>query len=311
VAACIALAATLSPAFAASPVALESLSMRVQPADSVLLVSGAVSSTTQLPVTLTLPIPSGTTPYWVGEILGGDPSKDPKATYTIRKANGYDLVVFTLTQARTGQAEVNIPAAAVGAPSTLAYSLPVVSKVTLATLTMQLPVGSSVTSSSAGFTSSQGQSGELVLTKTVQNPKVGSAVSGAVTFSGGAAAPAAGTPAAAGPSSSPTAPGDVADALALPLWILVIVLGGLFAGELLRRRRAAALAAAGDEQGDEGDEDEDEDDLPPVDNDSAFDDDEPRASRTKNVKKPAPASQSKQEAQVAEAPKRATPRKKD
>ena len=77
----------------------------------VLLVLGALPANTTLPAKVSLPIPAGSTIGWVGEILGGDASKDPSVKYTVKAGKDYDLVEFTLTQARLGQVETTVQGA--------------------------------------------------------------------------------------------------------------------------------------------------------------------------------------------------------
>ncbi len=254
------LSAAVSPAFAATTApSLASLSMRVDAVDSALLVSGQVAATVKLPAAISLPIPSGATPYWVGEILGGDPSKDPKETYSIVKGKGYDLVVFTIKQSRTGQAEVTIrPAAASGGPVTLSYSLPVPSKVTAASLVFQLATGSIVTSSTPGLIGGQSTASQPLLTETVQNPKVGSVISGSVSF----------TPAALAAAAPLTTSGDPSNVLVIMLWILAAGIAGLFGKAVFDRRVAARRAVASDEDSDTDTDDAGEEGF-------AFEDDPP------------------------------------
>lgn len=229
--------ATLTPAIAALPApSLGSLSMRVQLSDSVVLVSGQLTVDASVPATIALPVPTGVTPYWVGEILGGDSSADPTAQYVVKKAKGYDLIVFTLRQGRSGQVEYRIPALTPGIPVAVAYSLPITTRVSGATLSISVPVGSTVTSSTGGTLTGSGSTGQSV-SRAVTSPKVGSKVSASVAFT-----PAGVTaPGAAGSSSAPlSAPAGAADGLVLPMWIMVFVLGGLFARDVYKRRTAVA-----------------------------------------------------------------------
>jgi hypothetical protein len=232
--------ASTVPAVAATQLApLTSLSMQVQRTNSVLLVSAQVASSVKLPATVGLPVPKGAKPYWVGEVLGGDPSKDPKAQYTTRKAKGYDLIVFEITQARLAQVEVSLPASApAGVPATLSYSLPIASSVDRAALVFQLPAGTIVSSSTAGLVVTQDASGGQVLTKVVNSPKRGTAVKGSVSYT-----------VANAPTAAPLAPSsDSADVLVVPLWILAIGLAGLFGKTVLDRRAAARAEVADDEE---------------------------------------------------------------
>jgi hypothetical protein len=238
-------AATLAPALAATPSEPRgNLDMRVQLSDSVVLVSGRLSAGASLPATVALPVPSGVTPYWVGEILGGDPSADPTAQYVVTKAKGYDLIVFSLKRGRSGQVEYKIPALTAGIPVAVAYSLPVATKVTGATLSIAVPSGATVTSSTGGTLSGTSTTGQT-LTRAVTDPKVGERLSASVSFTpAGASAPAA-TGSSAGTGAGPaSAPSGTANGLALPLWILAFVLAGLFGYDVYRRRSASASVPA-------------------------------------------------------------------
>jgi hypothetical protein len=258
--AALAAAFSVTPAFAEpSSAPLDALSMQVQPTLSAILISGRLAQAATLPATLSLPIPSGAKPYWVGEIVGTDPSKDPKATYTIEKAKGYDLVVFTIKQGRTGQVEMSIATPVAGAPSTLSYSLPIVSKVAQATLSFGLPAGSTLSTSTPGLVGGVGASGESLFTKTVQNPKVGSTIKESLTYS---VTGIAGGVTAGGASTSGATSGSAADALAIPLWILVLVFAGLFVKAVIGRRRAAMGSGATAADHVAGDSAFDEDDAP-------------------------------------------------
>ena len=262
--AALAAAFSVTPAFAATAVApLEALSMQVQQPLSAILVSGRLAAAVTLPATISLPVPSGAKPYWVGEIVGTDPSKDPQASYTIQKANGYDLVVFTIKQGRTGQVEMSLPTLAAGAPSTLAYSLPIVSKAGQASLSFGLPAGATLSSSTAGLVGSVGPKNEPIFTKTVQNPKIGSALKESLTYS---VTGVVGGISSGGASTSGAASGSAADALAIPLWILVIVVAGVFLKAAVGGRRVRV-------EGDVLTTDH-------ADGDSAFDDDSPPRPRS-------------------------------
>jgi hypothetical protein len=256
----VALATVVTPAFAATPAkSFESLSVGVQRAAGVLLVSAQVPSTAKLPVTIAVPIPSRSKPYWVGEILGGDPANDPKESFTIRKGAKYDLVILTLKQARTGQVEMNLPAAAQATgPTKLSYSLPITTDTALASLDFELPAGTAV-GSATGFAKSQGPNGDIVLTKQLVNPKRGRVLSASVSYSAVAAA-AVGVPTAS--SAAPSA--NSLDGMAVPLWIVVALFAGLLAKTAYddwKSRQAEAPEAHI-----EGDEDTafDVDDAPPT-----------------------------------------------
>lgn len=75
-----------------------------------LVVSGVLTDEVTLPATVELPVPANCDVGWVGEILGGDQSKDIVAPFTIRKEDGYDVLVITVTKSRVVQAELAPPA---------------------------------------------------------------------------------------------------------------------------------------------------------------------------------------------------------
>lgn len=123
-----------------------------QSGQPVLLVAGQLPASTPLPAKVTLAIPAGTTIEWAGEILGGDPSKDPSVKYTVKTGRESDLVAFTLTTSRIGQVEVSVPGgySANGGTSraTIAWAAPFdIPSVSLFAL---LPSGATVTSGTAG-----------------------------------------------------------------------------------------------------------------------------------------------------------------
>jgi hypothetical protein len=59
-----------------------------------------------LPAEVKVSVPKGSLIEWVGEVNRTDPSKDVETVYEVNHMTGYDEVVFTLKQNRTGQVEV-------------------------------------------------------------------------------------------------------------------------------------------------------------------------------------------------------------
>lgn len=98
-------------AVAASQTDLVSVRVVNDTQGAVVLVRGQLASSTKLPAQVTLTIPSGAQIAWAGEILGGDPAKDPQVKYERSKSEGYDVITMTLTKARTGQVEYRDPSA--------------------------------------------------------------------------------------------------------------------------------------------------------------------------------------------------------
>ena len=166
-----------------------------------LIVDGVLPAGTALPARLELPVPLASTPAWVGEIVGSDPSRDPTAVYTTRSAQGYDIITLTLTQSREGQVEISVPVLAQGSSIPRSVSFRILGAVQSASVGFAVPAGSVVTSLSAGLVkvATAAGSDRYALTKT--SPRVGSdlrasLVVGAQTGSdsgqspGGAVAPA-------------------------------------------------------------------------------------------------------------------------
>jgi len=162
-----------------------------------LSIAADVSPGTKLPAKIAVPVPAGASPYWVGEILGGDPSKDPDAQYTIEHGEGYDLVVFVLTKVRTGQVEMSLPGAATNpdGSKTLALSWTAAARVGVVRLGLQPPDGSAVSTATAGM-APDAASGSSVYLLERRDVKPGQQLSAELTYRPAAVAqaPAGGTP---------------------------------------------------------------------------------------------------------------------
>lgn len=76
-----------------------------EPNRDVTVISVTVPDSAKLPVTVRVPIPPDYQVLWAGEILGGDPSKDPERKYTVVNGVGGTVAEFVLEQARTAQVE--------------------------------------------------------------------------------------------------------------------------------------------------------------------------------------------------------------
>lgn len=100
-------AVVVAPASAVAAPQVDLVSVRVvnDTQGAVVLVRGKLPAGTKLPAKLTLTVPSDAQIAWAGEILGGDPAKDPEVKYERSKGDGYDVVSMTLTKAREGQIE--------------------------------------------------------------------------------------------------------------------------------------------------------------------------------------------------------------
>jgi hypothetical protein len=229
-------------------------------------VRGTLPVGTSLPATVAIPVPSGVKLSWVGEILGGDPSKDPTATYTVQRADGYDIVFVTVTKSLSAQAEMGLAPASSsqGLPATYSLSLPIPGRVKTVQLAFQLPTGSTVTSTSAGLASAPAPSGSVGYALSKLNPKVGSTVKAALTLVV-AASPAAGSATSAGQSAG-APPATSSPSTTNALWgVLVAIASGFLLWNLYKLMRPAVAVDVPED--DEPEDNEQEDDEP--------DDDEP------------------------------------
>lgn len=184
---------------------------------SMLLVSGELPPNAKLPQEAELAVPAGMQLQWVGEILGGDPSKDPELKYVKSTENGMDIYRFTLTKARIAQVEGTVPGAAsfdgtnyiTGLKWTAWQAVPEVR------ISQRIPQGSQVVQAAPGASLQPGGTGYSYYTKTVKEPKAGDVVELSFSYS----LPAAGSAAQGGTSGSTT------DTLVLTI-IMVIFVGG-------------------------------------------------------------------------------------
>ena len=186
----------------------------------VMLVTGKLATETPLPSSVTLAVPPGVQIGWVGEVLGGPTSKDPNDKYSVTKGSAYDLVSFTLTRGRTGQAEAGQPtgfivnggATQAGFSWVAPYAIPTVN------LSIQFPGGTQVTGGTKGgevFPSGTGRDYRL----TIHNVKQGQNVQYALSYTGGSST----TTAAAQPTGSGTT-GGVSGLARIIIIILVIAI---------------------------------------------------------------------------------------
>jgi len=161
-------------------------------ATGVLLVTGKLATAAPLPSSVTLVVPPGVQIGWVGEVLGGPTSKDPNDQYTVTKGSAYDLVSFTMTRGRTGQAEAGQPtgfiangnATQAGFSWVAPYDIPTVN------LSIQFQGGAKITGGTKGgqvFPSGTGLDYRLA----IHNVKKGQNVQYTLNYTGGNSASAA------------------------------------------------------------------------------------------------------------------------
>jgi hypothetical protein len=118
----------------------------------VLLVAGRLPDSAALPAKVTLAVPPGGKIAWAGEVLGGDPSKDPSVKYKVQPGKTFDLVSFTLTNSRIGQVEVDSPSASAlrGSATVSKFAWTAPYEIPTANLWIQMPRGATVTSGTPG-----------------------------------------------------------------------------------------------------------------------------------------------------------------
>ena len=214
-----------------------------------LIISGQLPDAASLPATVVVPIPKGLTPQWVGEILGGDPAKDPKATYSVTGGSSYDTVAIRVTASRTGQAEFTVPLTTSASGTTYAQQLPILGTVREATLEFRAPTGSKVSSASAGVALVTSTSGFDVYTLTRTSPRRGSTVKGSLVLAGSGTAAANGATAGSTVGSS-GAPADGGPGSILGLVLVVLLAGGAGFAAVhalmgIRARRAGGAGGPG------------------------------------------------------------------
>lgn len=227
------------PALAA-PAEWSSVDVILQPAqqESMLLVSGELPPEVKLPAEAELAVPAGTKLQWIGEILGGDTSKDPTLKYEQSSSQGMDVYRFTLTQARVAQVEVVVPGMTssdgtnyvTGLKWTAWTDLPEV------TISQRLAQSAQIVQAAEGATLQPGGTGYAYYTKTVASPKSGDVIDLSFSYTLPAGGANAGGAGAGAPASN-----NVAIAI-----ILMVVAGAtfLFVRGVSRKTAAKAAAAA-------------------------------------------------------------------
>jgi len=108
----LAFAAPASALSAKAPAAGGPLDVQAWPENGTLVVVTALTipETTQLPVTVRIPVPAGAQIQWAGEVLGGDPAADPGREYKVKKSPaGGQYAEFTVETTRVVQLDSYLP----------------------------------------------------------------------------------------------------------------------------------------------------------------------------------------------------------
>jgi len=229
---------THSLAAFAAPTQWESVDVTVheEQQQSKLLVSGELPAATTLPADAELAVPAGTQLQWVGEILGGDPSKDPELTYTKSSVDGMDVYQFTLTKSRSAQVEATIPATTSfdGTNYLTALKWTAWTTVPEVRLSQRIPSASQIVQASPGAAVQPGPTGYSYYGKTFNSPQKGDVLDLAFSY----ALTAAPAPAAGGTASSGQSPSVLA-----PMIIVLIAVAGFGLAFFKVQQKLAAKAA--------------------------------------------------------------------
>lgn len=225
-------------AFAATVTPWESLSANVStdPNAAVLIVSGTLPESTQLPATVELAAPSGSTLQWAGEILGGDISEDIEAATTKSVRDGQDIYTLTLTKSHIAQLEVTTvaPVTINGDVYMVDFSVPSWTDVPKFGIAVQIPVSAQLSEPPTGTAGlAAGPAGFQYYQQDFIDVKKGESLGLAFSYKLGAAAPVAG---AAG------ATGSTGTSVVVPLLLVAVALALGVALVLGVRRKLAANA---------------------------------------------------------------------
>jgi hypothetical protein len=212
------------------------VTLHAEQGGGVLLVSGELPAKAALPAEAELSVPTGAKLQWIGEILGGPASEDPELTYTKVTKDGVDVYRFTLTKARTAQAEVLSSAAGYdGTTFTPAIKWTSAQDVPTVRLNVRVPEGAQLAETPPGVTPQPAGDGFTFYSKTAQNVKAGDELSLAFAYTAPAGATAA-RPAAGSAAGSSDGP------------VLAVILAGIavvaIAVVLVSRRKPAPLTSA-------------------------------------------------------------------
>lgn len=181
-----------------------------------LLVAGELPADVKLPYEAELAVPTGMQIQWAGEILGGDPSNDPKVSYVkTSSSDGVDIYKFILTKSRIAQIEGTVAGITSldgqNTVSALAWTawqdLPEVR------ISQRLPQSARIVQVAPDASLHNSGSGFSYYSKTVKNLKAGDPVSLNFTYAIGTTPATGGASPAMGTSKT-------------PLLVMLLVLGG-------------------------------------------------------------------------------------
>ncbi len=204
-----------------------------------MILAGQVPTETALPAQVEIAVPAGLQLQWAGEILGGDPAKDPAVQYKITKVGNSDVYTFTLNKSRTAQLELAIPGAVqlAGSKYSAAVQWTPSQDVRELKIGFRVPAGAKIETPVEGAASVPGPTGFDYYRSTLTNVKAGQPVAFAFDYSVPAVAGAGST--GAGASSGNTA------SFAIIAVLLAIVAGLIFVvWRKMQSKGSTAVAAS-------------------------------------------------------------------
>ena len=228
------------------------------PTNTGLIVSGTLPSTTALPATVSLALPSGLQVQWAGELLGGDPLNDPTAKYTTRRQGAWDVHDLTLTKARIGQIEAAYPSAVTVSDgiTTATFQWTAPEAIKSVALSIRIPSGATLQSTAGGLVAGPASSSEVPYNVTVADVKPGQTLTATVVYKQAAGSASASSSVSAGTAATNSAPvgGATSNApvasspspLIIALVLVFLISWTLYALMEVRRRETAAHSATTD-----------------------------------------------------------------
>lgn len=233
-----------SPALAAEPVAWENVDVALhnESSGSILIVSGVLPDSVELPAQAELAVPAGSQLLWAGEILGGPVSEDPEVTYTVTSRDGMDVYAFTLTQSRIAQLEADAASAVAFDGTNYSAKIDWTAPWPVPSLSVaaRIPQGAQVTSPDEGANMGAGPQGFSYYRKDLTDVSAGQKASLAFAYT-----PPVGAATGAGTTGSQTGGGGVATAIAIVVILGALVLIAFAVWRKMESRREIAGPAAG------------------------------------------------------------------
>ena len=212
----------------AAPTPWTSIDVTLHPdqMDGLLLVSGELPETTELPFEAELAVPAGLEILWIGEVLRGAVEDDPELEYTKTTRGEVDVYQFTLTESRIAQIEGVMPGmvTASGANFSADVKWTAWQDIPSVRISTRLPQGASVSQADPAASIFQAGSGASYYSKTVENVRADTPVTMAFGYTQ-SAAPQGGAGVQKQPSQTPL----------FVLGAVLLLVFGLFGRNVMRK----------------------------------------------------------------------------